>query len=73
MLHQLRRANPSTRFEPVNPKASCRYMKMTTPKTLLTCLRDGVHEVVVEPDVAARARHAVEAMLGFGVPSAVGE
>jgi quinolinate synthase len=63
MLHQLRKANPAVRWEPVNPDAVCRYMKMITPQALETCLRDGVTEVRVAPDVAARARHAVEAML----------
>jgi quinolinate synthase len=63
MLHQLRKANPAVRWEPVNPDAVCRYMKMITPQALETCLRDGVTEVHVAPDVAARARRAVEAML----------
>jgi quinolinate synthase len=63
MLHQLRRANPAVRWEPVNPDAVCRYMKMTTPAALLRCLREGVTEVTVAPDVAARARRAVQAML----------
>src|SRR5215469_3678316 len=45
MLHQLRRANPAVRWEPVNPHAVCRYMKMTTPEALERCLRDGVTEV----------------------------
>jgi quinolinate synthase len=69
MLHQLREANRSTVFEPVNPKASCRYMKMTTRETLLRSLRDGVHEVVVDREVATRARRAVEAMLDHGASS----
>jgi quinolinate synthase len=63
MLHQLRKANPAVRWEPVNPDAVCRYMKMITPEALETCLRDGVTEVDVAPDVAARARRAVEAMI----------
>jgi quinolinate synthase len=63
MLHQLRKANPGVRWEPVNPEAVCRYMKMTTPDTLERCLRDGVTEVHVDPEVAARARRAVEAMI----------
>jgi quinolinate synthase len=63
MLHQLRQANPSVRWEPVDDRAVCQYMKMTTPEKLLRCLRDGVDEVVVEPAVAARARRAVEAMI----------
>jgi quinolinate synthase len=63
MLHQLRRANPAVRWEPVNPDAVCRYMKMTTPAALLRCLREGVTEVTVPADVARRARRAVQAML----------
>ena len=73
MLHQLRRANPEVRWEPVNPDAVCKYMKMTTPAALLRCLRDGVAEVHVPPAVAAKARRAVEAMIAVGVPSAAGE
>src|SRR6266704_5050372 len=56
MLHQLRRANPAVRWEPANPDAVCRYMKMTTRDALLRCLREGVTEVTVDPGVAARAR-----------------
>jgi quinolinate synthase len=73
MLHQLRQANPAVRWEPVNPGAVCRYMKMTTPATLLRCLRDGVTEVEVPVDVAARARQAVQAMIAVGTSSAVAE
>jgi quinolinate synthase len=47
----------------VNENAVCRYMKMITPEKLLRCLRDGTDEVFVDPDVAARARRAVEAMI----------
>jgi quinolinate synthase len=73
ILHQLRKVNSTTTFEPVNPRAECHYMKMTTPQVLLHCLREGVHEVVVDPDVAQRARRAVERMVAIGTPSPVGE
>ncbi|MEP7026056.1 MAG: quinolinate synthase NadA [Actinomycetota bacterium] len=73
MLHQLRQANPAVRWEAVNPGAVCRYMKMTTPAVLLRCLRDGTEEVTVAPEVADRARRAVQAMIAVGSPSAVGE
>jgi quinolinate synthase len=66
MLHQLRRANPAVRWEPVNPDAVCRFMKMTTPAALLRCLREGIAEVRVDPGVADRARRAVQAMLAAG-------
>jgi quinolinate synthase len=73
MLHQLRQANPRVSWEPVNPRAQCPYMQMTTPDVLTRCLRDGVTEVNVAPDVARRARRAVDAMIAIGAPSASGE
>jgi quinolinate synthase len=73
MLHQLRQANRTTDFQPVNPRAACPYMKMSTPEKLLRALREGRDEVTVDPDVAARARAAVEAMVAVGTPSPVAE
>jgi quinolinate synthase len=66
MLHQLRQARPSTQFLPVNPKASCRFMKMITPERLVDCLRNGHDEVTIRPDVAERARAAVTRMVEIG-------
>jgi quinolinate synthase len=66
MLHQLRKANPAVSFEPVNPHATCHYMKMITAEALERCLRTGQTEVHVEESVAARARHAVEGMISVG-------
>jgi quinolinate synthase len=70
MLHQLRKARPEVSWEPVNPHATCHYMKMITAEALERCLRTGQTEVHVDPSVAARARRAVEAMISVG-PSAV--
>jgi quinolinate synthase len=68
MLHQLRLAAPEVDFRAVNDRASCRYMKMITPEKLLRSLRDGVDEVHVAPEIAARARSAVERMIAIGTP-----
>jgi quinolinate synthase len=73
MLHQLRQVNRNTEFRPVNPRAVCQFMKMITPAKLLRSLRSGTDEVTVRPDIAARARRAVEGMISLGVPSATGE
>ncbi|HEX3513768.1 MAG TPA: quinolinate synthase NadA [Trebonia sp.] len=70
MLHQLRKANPAVSFEPVNPHATCHYMKMITAEALERCLLSGQAEVHVDPSVAARARRAVESMIAVG-PSPV--
>lgn len=36
MLHQLRQANPQATFTPVNPRATCPYMDMITPRSCST-------------------------------------
>ena len=66
MLHQLRRANPATRFTAVNPQAICPFMKLTTPEKLLTCLKEGRDEVRVDERIATHARRAVERMVAIG-------
>jgi quinolinate synthase len=66
MLHQLRKANPAVSWEPVNPHATCHYMKMITAESLERCLVSGEAEVHVDPAVAARARRAVETMIATG-------
>ncbi|GAA2069813.1 quinolinate synthase NadA [Williamsia deligens] len=73
MLHQLRRAAPEIDFQPVNAKASCRYMKMITPEALLRSLRDGTDEVHLDRAVADAARASVEAMIAIGTPGGGGE
>jgi quinolinate synthase len=73
ILHQLRAVNSTTAFEPVNPDSVCRYMKMTTPASLLRSLRDGVTEITVEPEVARRAAAAVRRMIEIGQPGRGGE
>ena len=66
MIHQLRKAAPGVEFKAVNDRASCKYMKMITPDKLLRSLREMRDEVVVDPDIAARARGAVERMIAIG-------
>jgi quinolinate synthase len=70
MLHQLRKVNQHTTFLPMNPKASCRFMKMTTPELLLRCLREGRDEIDVPTEIATRARRAVQRMVAIGSPGA---
>jgi quinolinate synthase len=69
MLHQLRKVNQQTTFLPVNPKASCRFMKMITPELLVRCLREGRDEIQLPPEVVERARRSVERMVAIGKPA----
>lgn len=73
MLHQLRKANSRTEFQPVNRAAVCKYMKMITPEKLENSLRTGNDEVTVPLDIIDRARASVERMIAIGTPSPVGE
>jgi quinolinate synthase len=66
VLHRLRRENPTKEFIPALESAECRYMKMITLEKLRDSLRDKKYEVTVPPDVAARARRAIQRMLAIG-------
>jgi quinolinate synthase len=66
ILHRLAKEAPGKRFEPVRDDAVCRFMKMITLEKLRDSLRDGRYEVRVAPELAARARLALERMVSLG-------
>jgi quinolinate synthase len=57
--------SPNTEF--IRPCNMCPYMKKITMEGIRDSLRDMKHEVVVEPEIAERARVAVERMLAVRV------
>jgi quinolinate synthase len=66
ILHRLRRENPSKRFFAANERASCAYMKVTTLPKVLNSLKHMQHRITVPPDIADRARTAIERMVAIG-------
>jgi quinolinate synthase len=66
ILHRLRRANPDKVFYPASSRAECQYMKLTTLPKVHRALERMQHVVSVPPDVAARARLALERMVAIG-------
>jgi quinolinate synthase len=66
ILHQLRKGSPGKVFEPVDEHAVCRYMKAITPENVLTSIEEGIFDIQVRPDIAERAREAVERMIEIG-------
>jgi quinolinate synthase len=66
ILHKLRKLNPTGDYQAANEAAVCRFMKTITPAKLLRSVRDGVFEVQVEPEIAGRARRAIERMIEIG-------
>jgi quinolinate synthase len=66
ILHRLRRENPTKRFIPASDHAVCAYMKVTTLPKVLNALENLEHHITVDPDVASRARMAIERMIAIG-------
>jgi quinolinate synthase len=65
ILHRLNQEAPGKRFEPVRDDAVCKYMKMTTLEKLRDSLAKQEHQVTVEPELARRARRAIERMVAI--------
>jgi quinolinate synthase len=66
ILHRLRRENPDKKFYPASERAQCAYMKVTTLPKVFSSLEHLQHQITVPPDVAARARTAIERMVAIG-------
>jgi quinolinate synthase len=66
ILHRLRRANPDKTFFAASDRAECQYMKMTTLPKVLNSLENLQYRITVPPDVAAKARLALERMVAVG-------
>lgn len=54
-------ANPATRF--IRPCNLCPHMKRISLEGIYNALREMKHEVVVDPEIAGRARASLQAML----------
>ncbi len=65
VLHRMRKANPDKTFLPVDERIACRYMKMITLDKIERSLRDMVHPITVSPEIADRARLAIERMIAL--------
>lgn len=66
ILHRLRRANPNKTFIAASERAQCAYMKVTTLEKVRDSLERMQHVITVSPEIAARARTAIERMVSIG-------
>jgi quinolinate synthase len=62
-IYPMSKAAPGKTIVPASREAVCAYMKQNTLRKVYTSLRDGVHEITVDPELAARARVPIERML----------
>ncbi|KUO39791.1 MAG: quinolinate synthase A [Hadesarchaea archaeon DG-33-1] len=63
LVERLRRENPGKEFIPALETAICQQMKKHTLEKVYLSLRDEKHVVTVSPNIADRARAAIERML----------
>ncbi|HEX4521767.1 MAG TPA: quinolinate synthase NadA [Gaiellaceae bacterium] len=66
IIHRLNREVPEKQFVAAREAAVCRFMKMITLEKARDSLRDLKHVVAVEPEIAARARGAIDRMVAIG-------
>ncbi len=67
VLHRLQLMAPGKTFKPVRESAVCGFMKMITMEKVHRSLTDMTYQVKVAPEVADRARVAIDRMLAVGV------
>lgn len=65
ILYRMRRQNPQKTFVAASDKAECQYMKMITLEKVYRSLAEDKHHVTVRPEIAARARRAIDRMLAI--------
>lgn len=69
IIHQMRKECPDKEFIPAPPIDStcgcndCNFMKLNTLEKLRDCLRDETPEIIVEPELAEKARRPIERMI----------
>ncbi|MEP6764234.1 MAG: quinolinate synthase NadA [Gemmatimonadaceae bacterium] len=66
ILHRLRKENPNKKFVAANDRAQCAYMKVTTLPKVFRALEHLEHRITVAPEIAVRARKAIERMVAIG-------
>lgn len=65
IIHRLKKENPGKTFYPVTAQAICPNMKLINLEKILWSLEDEVFEVKVPPEIAEKARSAIDRMISI--------
>ncbi|MFA4926831.1 MAG: quinolinate synthase NadA [Candidatus Aminicenantales bacterium] len=65
LLHRLGQDNPGKKFYPVRPEAVCPEMKKNSLEKVYLALLEEKPEVIVDEEIAAKARAAINRMVQF--------
>ena len=66
IMHRMRQMAPGKRFVAADPEAVCAYMKAITITGVRDSLLHDRYHITVPPDIAARARGAIDRMVALG-------
>jgi quinolinate synthase len=70
IMHRMQKEAPRKRFLAADPEAVCAYMKTITLENTRDALVHDRYHVTVPPDIAARAKAAVDRMIALGPAAA---
>ena len=66
ILSRLRRENPGKQFHPVSEESYCEFMKLIDLEKVLFSLEEMEYRITVPPDIAKKARRAIDRMVEIG-------
>jgi quinolinate synthase len=66
IIERMKREAPEKEYIPLKKSAVCEYMKMITLPKVLAALEEDQFEVTVPPDVAQKAKQAIDRMVAIG-------
>jgi quinolinate synthase len=66
IMHRMQQVAPHKQFIPADPEAVCAFMKTITLPSVRDSLKLDRYHVTVPPDIAARARRAIDRMVALG-------
>jgi quinolinate synthase len=66
IMHRMRQLAPEKEFIPADPEAECAFMKTITLSNVRDSLALDRHHITVPPEIAARARGAIDRMVALG-------
>jgi quinolinate synthase len=66
IMHRMRQVAPSKQFIPADPEAVCAFMKAITLPGVRDSLALDRYHITVPPDIAKRARGAIDRMVALG-------
>ncbi len=63
VIFEMKRRNPDKEFIPLTEKLKCYDMKLTKLEDLYNCLKNEANEIIMDPEVAQKAKNCLDNML----------